>query len=124
MREPLANGSVEGVLTDTSTWGTSLSAYAAFSFDALYAFIIAINQLLNAGVPTDAIQGHVLLEEMRKTSFTGVSGEATRESSLLGLTVHRSHGPKGLAFAVFARSSGSLRFDGLSRLASMRMATG
>ena len=72
MREPLANGSVERVLSDLS----DLSAYAAFSFDAVYAFIIAINQLLHAGVAADAIRGQVLLEEMRRTSFTGVSGEA------------------------------------------------
>ena len=72
MREPLANGSVERVLSDLS----DLSAYAAFAFDAVYAFIIAINRLLHAGVTADAIRGEVLLREMRRTSFTGVSGEA------------------------------------------------
>ena len=72
MREPLANGSVERVLSDLS----DLSAYAAFAFDAVYAFIIAINRLLHAGVAADAIRGEVLLREMRRTSFTGVSGEA------------------------------------------------
>ncbi|CAE7316290.1 GRM1 [Symbiodinium sp. CCMP2456] len=73
MREPLANGSVERVLSDLS----DLSAYAAFAFDAVYTFIIAINRLLHAGVAADAIRGQVLLQEMRRTSFTGVSGEVS-----------------------------------------------
>ena len=72
MKRPLANGSVEALLSQSA-----VSAYAAFAFDAFYAFIIAINQLLHAGTPVIAIHGELLKDEMFKTSFTGVSGEVS-----------------------------------------------
>ena len=69
MRQPLVNGSVERAVANAD-----IGAYSAFAFDAFYAFVIAINQLLHAGVPGSMIRGRILLEELRKTSFTGVSG--------------------------------------------------
>ncbi|CAE7289869.1 Grm5 [Symbiodinium sp. CCMP2456] len=73
-REPLANGAIEEGL-DRGALG--LNAYFGFAFDAFYAFAIAINQLLHAGTAPSAIQGRLLLEELRRIRFTGVSGEVT-----------------------------------------------
>ena len=49
----------------------------AFSFDAVYTFIVAINQLLHSGTELSGIRGQVLLEEMHRVRFTGVSGEVS-----------------------------------------------
>ncbi|CAE7488865.1 Grm5, partial [Symbiodinium necroappetens] len=80
MSVPMRDVDVYALLNATSdeaSAGNRLHAYFAFSFDACYAFIVAINMLLAAGTPASAIRGPVLLEELRRTQFTGVSGEVS-----------------------------------------------
>ena len=71
MREPLEDAAVAAALSRGSS---HLSTYAAFAFDAYYAFLIAINNLLQRGV---AAKGDELLEELRRTQFMGVSGDVS-----------------------------------------------
>eukprot|EP00913_Durusdinium_trenchii_P029104 g27288.t1 len=72
MREALNHSKIAHVLADH--W-RSLSSYTGFAFDAYYAFLIAINQLLQGGVsPTS---GDNLLQELRRTKFAGVSGQVS-----------------------------------------------
>ena len=51
-----------------------LSLYEPFLFDALYTFVIAINVLLNGGTPVEDIKGELLLNQLRRTEFEGISG--------------------------------------------------
>eukprot|EP00439_Symbiodinium_sp_Y106_P082730 s563_g22.t1 len=67
----------EGAIEDINRELLGLSAYFGFAFDAFYAFAIAISQLLHAGAAPGAIQGRLLLDELRRIRFTGVSGEMT-----------------------------------------------
>ena len=53
------------------------SGWSALAFDALYTFLVAINQLLHKGVHRTEIRGEVLLQELRRTSFTGISGSVS-----------------------------------------------
>lgn len=54
-----------------------ISSYAAFAFDAYYAFLIAINSLLHQGNSASSIKGDLLLQTLLRTSFTGVSGDVS-----------------------------------------------
>jgi len=51
-----------------------MDVYYAPLFDAGYTFVVAINNLLNRGLPPTEIFGEVLLQEIQATSFEGVSG--------------------------------------------------
>ena len=48
--------------------------YSNFLVDAAFAFVVAINNLLNAGVSPAKIYGERLLTELRSISFEGVTG--------------------------------------------------
>ena len=54
-----------------------ISLYEPFLFDALYTFVIAINVLLNGGTPVEDIKGDLLLDQLRRTEFEGISGMVT-----------------------------------------------
>ncbi len=54
-----------------------ISLYEPFLFDALYTFVIAINVLLNGGTPVEDIKGDLLLNQLRRTEFEGISGMVT-----------------------------------------------
>jgi len=71
MRMPLDNASIQRLLTPP----VEISTYAAFAFDAYYAFLIAINSLLHQGEDASSIKGDLLLQTLLRTNFTGVSGD-------------------------------------------------
>ncbi|CAE7510354.1 Tas1r1, partial [Symbiodinium sp. CCMP2456] len=52
-----------------------ISQYSPFSFDAVYAFIVAINGLLHKGLSVAEIKGKVLLDELQASNFSGISGD-------------------------------------------------
>ncbi|CAE7030005.1 GRM6 [Symbiodinium natans] len=70
MKRPLS----DELVRDTMSRLQEANSWAALTFDAVYSFLIAINQLLQRGVPEHEIQGPVLLEELRKLTFEGASG--------------------------------------------------
>ncbi|CAE7504494.1 GRM8 [Symbiodinium natans] len=71
---PLASATVPAIV-DSDFTDVVLPSYDTFLFDALYTLVIAINNLLNQGNALSAIQGELLLTEVRQTSFTGISGQ-------------------------------------------------
>ena len=108
MREPLANVAIE----DLDRGALELNAYFGFAFDASYAFAIAINQLLHAAPEP---RGRLLLEELRRTRFTGVSGEVTFDQSGDRLVAHEllnMHADGGAVIAAdFSPSSSDFSFQ-------------
>lgn len=83
----------------------ALDLYEPFLFDALYAFVIAINTLLNGGVPLEEIKGDRLLNQLRITEFEGISGLVSfdqygdRQASYELVNLH----PDGLRVAALYR---------------------
>eukprot|EP00930_Biecheleria_cincta_P025921 TRINITY_DN18371_c0_g3_i1.p1 TRINITY_DN18371_c0_g3~~TRINITY_DN18371_c0_g3_i1.p1 ORF type:complete len:1350 (+),score=150.42 TRINITY_DN18371_c0_g3_i1:569-4051(+) len=63
----------DSFFTDTK----SLKLEDPFIFDAAFTFVIAANSLLNRGKRLSEIGGEVLLEEVYKTSFEGISGNVS-----------------------------------------------
>eukprot|EP00434_Breviolum_minutum_P036186 symbB.v1.2.032056.t1/scaffold3795.1/size50223/4 len=55
----------------------SSNQYASFAFDATYTFLIAINSLKHQGLNDSEISGEVLLAEIRRSRFLGISGEVS-----------------------------------------------
>eukprot|EP00403_Amphidinium_massartii_P034209 CAMPEP_0178457216 /NCGR_PEP_ID=MMETSP0689_2-20121128/46901_1 /TAXON_ID=160604 /ORGANISM="Amphidinium massartii, Strain CS-259" /LENGTH=195 /DNA_ID=CAMNT_0020083457 /DNA_START=41 /DNA_END=625 /DNA_ORIENTATION=- len=62
------------MLTEASFSTAEPHFLSPFVIDAAYTFVVAINNLLNAGIPGSEIAGTKLLQEVQNTSFTGVSG--------------------------------------------------
>lgn len=83
----------------------ALDLYEPFLFDALYTFVIAINTLLNGGVPVEEIKGDRLLNQLRITEFEGISGLVSfdqygdRQASYELVNLH----PDGLRVAALYR---------------------
>eukprot|EP00439_Symbiodinium_sp_Y106_P023600 s2265_g2.t2 len=66
------------VVTDSFFDDTSLlKTSESFLFDAGYTFILAINSLLNKGNSLTDIKGELLLNEVRATVFTGITGDVS-----------------------------------------------
>jgi len=66
---PLTEDSFKDPLPD------NVASFVPLLFDALYTYVHAINDLLNAGVAAKDIHGPVLMEQMWKTDFEGISGK-------------------------------------------------
>ncbi|CAE7427169.1 Grm4, partial [Symbiodinium microadriaticum] len=116
LAEPLDHAAVASVIGDTSKTTT----WAALCFDAVYTFLVAINQLLQQGLPETAIRGEVLLEALRKTQFSGVSGEVSFDGNgdRLGLynllnvqVVGLQQQTQSFVAAVFSASTGNFTFE-------------
>ena len=58
----------------------NIDVFNSMLFDAGYAAVNAINNLLNEGHEPTAIYGQLLLEEIQKVNFEGVSGQVTFNS--------------------------------------------
>lgn len=84
----------------------ALDLYEPFLFDALYTFLIAINQLLNGGYKVEEIKGETLLKQLRLTEFEGISGfvsfdeNGDRQASYELVNLH----PEGMKVAGLYRS--------------------
>ena len=103
-----------------------LQAYHGFAFDAAYAFVIAINQLLRKGVAERNVRGQLLLEEIRQLVFQGVSGnvrfdangDRLAEYDLLNVQ-GEERTPLVSSVAVFSASNRSFFFLNQSQLVWM-----
>ncbi|CAE7776927.1 Grm5 [Symbiodinium sp. CCMP2456] len=93
------------------------SGWSALAFDAVYTFLVAINQLLHKGVPRSEIRGEVLLQELRRTSFTGISGSVSfnENGDRLGayelLNVVQGDPRETVRVAVFSASTSEFFFE-------------
>ncbi|CAK9038961.1 unnamed protein product [Durusdinium trenchii] len=64
-------------ITDADFESGSPAAYSSFLFDAIFTFVMAINTLLNDGVPASEIKGEILLAQVKRTNFEGISGHVS-----------------------------------------------
>ncbi|CAE7395361.1 Grm2, partial [Symbiodinium sp. CCMP2592] len=55
--------------------GAVFDPIAFCNFDSVYAYFIAINNLLHSGVDASEVRGRALLDEMSRLGFNGVSGD-------------------------------------------------
>eukprot|EP00971_Amphidinium_carterae_P131230 2599512-Amphidinium_carterae.1 len=76
MRVPLSD-SVAPLLTAESFDDVYPHYAVPLIFDSLYTYVVAINNLLHAGFAPQQIHGELLLEELKATSFIGVSGQVS-----------------------------------------------
>lgn len=68
---------IDAVHLNASMQHITTDPYASFAFDATYTFLVAANNLMHQGLNESEIYGEVLLEELRRTQFFGVSGEVS-----------------------------------------------
>ena len=105
-------------ITDStfSIGDAGLDVYSTFYFDAAYAFVFAINALLNKGIPISEIKGQALLQELRITEFEGISGFVSFDSNGDRKTVAyemENMQPEGwMLVGTFSTFSGQLTLEG------------
>ena len=115
MKAPLDHASVQSVIGDVA----KISTWTVLAFDAVYTFLVAINQLLQKGVPQSAIRSEVLLEELLKTQFVGASGQVSFDENgdrlgaynLLNMQQLHRQAPQSVVAAVFSASTGNFTFQ-------------
>ena len=114
-----------------ATLSAQLQAYHAFAFDAVYAFIIAINQLLLEGVEAYNAKGPALLAKVRQTVFSGASGDVRFDANGDRLSEYellnmqgRSEAPVASPVAIFSLSNLSFSFHSRADLVWMNGKTG
>ncbi|CAE8727360.1 unnamed protein product, partial [Polarella glacialis] len=89
-----------------------------FLFDAGYTFVLAANELLNAGKRASEIQGELLLDALRKVRFRGISGpvsfnaDGDRLASYELINMQPLDGLKLAGMFVFSPATNKMIFEG------------
>ncbi|CAE7227713.1 Scube3 [Symbiodinium sp. KB8] len=62
-------------MTQEDFTSQNIPQFGTFLFDALYTIVVAANNLLNQGLPLADVKGETLLNELKQTTFTGITGD-------------------------------------------------
>ncbi|CAL1151685.1 unnamed protein product [Cladocopium goreaui] len=101
-------------LTESVFDNVEIRSYSTLLFDACYAFIFAINALLNSGTELQNIKEELLLNQLKLSRFEGISGLVSFNENGDRLAAYElmNYQPTGWnVIGTFSAATGQLNFD-------------